>query len=79
MNLPTWAIDAVSGLPGLVTKEEAARFLKVSERTIATLCVSGKLKHVRRSPRGSSRVVIPRQFIAKYLVDNSEGMGREES
>ena len=79
MNLPTWAIDAVSELPGLVTKEEAAEFLKVSERTIATLCVSGRLRHVRRSPRGSSRVVIPRQFIAEYLVENSRERDHEES
>jgi hypothetical protein len=75
MNLPAWALDAVSGLPGLISKAEAAEFLQVSERTIATLCHSGDIKHIKRSVKGSSRIMIPRQFMALYLVSVKRGNG----
>ena len=68
MKIPTWALDAVAELPGLITKDQAAKFLNTSQRTIATLCLSGDLKHVRRRETGSSKVMIPRQWMAEYLV-----------
>ena len=73
MKLPVWALDAVSKLPGLVSKEEAAQFLKVSRRTIATLCNSGQMRHVKKAGAGSSRIMIPRYLLAEYLVKISRG------
>ena len=73
MKIPTWALDAVSELPGLVNKEQAAKFLNITERTIATMCISGDLKHVRRCEKGSSKIMIPRQWIAEYLVSIQRG------
>lgn len=73
MKLPAWALDAIDSLPGLVSKEEAAKFLGVSRRTISTLCNSGQIGHVKKSSVGSSKIMIPRYMIAAYLVKIKRG------
>ena len=70
MELPEWATDACKDLPGLLTTEQAGKFLGLSTRYVARLCHQGHMGYVKRGKRGAGSVLIPRQMIAAYLVEN---------
>lgn len=54
---------------GALSREEAARYLGISPRTLHELCVGGKIKRVVVSP---ARFVFRREELDRYLVDNEE-------
>lgn len=62
-----WIAESIAELPPLVTKQEAAKTLRVSCRTIARLVARGHLRVLQHSTGGSSRVLIPRPSLEAYL------------
>ncbi len=70
-NLPDWALDAISDLPGLLSRKEAGRFLRMCESSVDRLLRSGRLKSIRTADSGAGRVLIPRRSLADLLVSLS--------
>ena len=64
---PDWVAEAVASLPPLVTTGEAIATLRTSKRNLYRLVAAGRLHAVRQAERGSSRLLIPRASIEKYL------------
>jgi excisionase family DNA binding protein len=64
---PDWIADIVGQLSPLVTAGEAAAVLRTSLRNLRRLIVAGQIHSVRPVERGSSRVLIPRASIERYL------------
>lgn len=64
---PDWVCDVVASLQPLVTVAEAARALRMSERNLRRLIVAGRIVRLRARESGSSRVLIPRREIERYL------------
>lgn len=62
-----WISDTIASLPPLVTCREAANALRCSTRTIKRLNATGRLRGVRQTETGSSRLIIPRVEIERYL------------
>ena len=56
-----------AGLPALATASEAANALRTSPRNLRRLIVAGRLGAMRKRESGSSRVLIPRAEIGRYL------------
>ncbi|MEO8905517.1 MAG: helix-turn-helix domain-containing protein [Polyangiaceae bacterium] len=64
---PTWVKEAVAGLPPLVTVEELVTLLRTSRRQVYRLISDGRLPSVKQSEGGSSRNLVPRASVEKYL------------
>ena len=62
-----WVDDVVAELPSLVPADEAMRVLHVSRRTLGRLLATGRLRGHRPCESGSSRVLIPRAELKRYL------------
>lgn len=62
-----WIAEAVAELKPLVTGAEAADALRVSRRTLARYVATGRLRALRADDAGSSRVLIPRSEVARFL------------
>lgn len=62
-----WVSDIVAALPALSTANEAARVLRMSPRNLRRLYTDGRLSVVRARESGSSRVLVPRLSIERYL------------
>lgn len=68
-------IDEVNAtLPLFVTSSEARALLRISERQLYRLLAERKLEAIRHVPRGSSRLMIPRQSVVQYLESIMEGV-----
>jgi excisionase family DNA binding protein len=63
-----WISDTVASLKPLTTADEAANALRTSPRTIKRMIADGRLTAVRARESGSSRVLIPRAEISRYLL-----------
>jgi excisionase family DNA binding protein len=59
--------EAVADLRPLATVEETAKVLRVCTRQVRRLTVAGRLHAVRAAHGGSSRLLVPRASIEKYL------------
>jgi excisionase family DNA binding protein len=55
-------------LPALLTASEAANLLRTSPRNLRRLIVAGRIASLRERETGSSRVLIPRAEIGRYLT-----------
>jgi excisionase family DNA binding protein len=62
----------VADLTPLVSAAEAAKFLKISPRTLRRWVNKGKLRVMRTSPTGSGRVLVARTELAALLVRMAE-------
>jgi len=62
-----WVQDVLTNLPALVTTSEAAKVLRMSSRNVSRLLARGQLSSVRTGFGGSSRVLIARVEIARFL------------
>ena len=56
-----------NSLPVLATANEAAKVLRTSGRNIRRMIVAGRITALRAQESGSSRVLIPRAEIGRYL------------
>ncbi len=62
-----WITEAVSSLPVLSTAKETADTLRMSQRQLRRLIVAERIPAIRGREGGSSRVLVPRASIEKYL------------
>lgn len=62
-----WIGDVLASLPPLCTTAEAAKALRTSRRNLYRLTSAGRIRAVRREHAGSSRLLIPRTEIERYL------------
>lgn len=67
MHKNDWVDDAVQGLPALVTTEEAVQVLRTTRRNLYRWLATGKIPSVKHGFGGSSRVLIPKPALVKYL------------
>lgn len=67
MTVPDWIADVIAGLAPLCTASEAANALRTSPRNLRRLIVMGRIGALREKQTGSSRVLIPRAEIERYL------------
>jgi len=67
VNTADWIADVVAGLAPLCTASEAANALRMSPRNLRRLIVQGRIGALREKTTGSSRVLIPRVEIERYL------------
>ncbi len=56
-----------NSLPALATANEAAKVLRTSGRNLRRMIVAGRITALRAKDSGSSRVLIPRAEIGRYL------------
>ena len=64
---PDWVDEAVAGLPALVTTAEAIKVLRTTQRNLYRWIAIGKITAVKHGCGGSSRVLIPKPALVKYL------------
>jgi excisionase family DNA binding protein len=62
-----WVADVVAKLHPLCTAGEAANALRTSTRNLRRMIADGRLGAVRAVESGSSRVLVPRAEIERYL------------
>lgn len=62
-----WISETVADLPPLTTAAEAAKALRTSPRNLRRHVAAGRLKSLRAEESGSSRVLIPRSEIVRFL------------
>jgi excisionase family DNA binding protein len=67
-SLPPWAADILDTLPPLLTRDDAAKRLNLSESTLDRRIVDGSLVVVKNG----RRVMIPRLELVKMLVASAE-------
>jgi excisionase family DNA binding protein len=65
--LPEWVADACRDLPPLMKLEEVSITLRAHARTVRRLIAAGRLKAIRSRVAGSSRVLVARAEVARYL------------
>ena len=62
-----WVAETVSGLKPLATAAEASAALRTSPRNLRRHIAAGRLRAIRAEESGSSRVLIPRCEIERFL------------
>jgi excisionase family DNA binding protein len=62
-----WVADIVEGLPALLNVKEAAAILRNTPRSVHRMIASAKLHGVKYAEGGSSRTLIPRAELERYL------------
>jgi excisionase family DNA binding protein len=62
-----WISETVAQLEPLATATEAAKVLRTSPRNLRRMIVDGRIHAVRGRESGSSRVLVPRVEIERYL------------
>lgn len=65
---PAWVVDATRDLPPLLRLKEVCAALRVHDRTVRRLIKSGRLHALKYGEAGSSRIIVPRAEIARYLL-----------
>lgn len=69
----------LSGLPPMLTREEAATFLRRDPKAISEMCRSGMIPGVPLPPEGTRmKLVIPKLCLIKYLVGGKIDESRTE-
>lgn len=68
-----WIQDTVGQLPTLATLAETAEVLRMSVRNIHRLVANSRIIAVRAGAGGSSRVLVPRAQIARFLSSLEAG------
>jgi excisionase family DNA binding protein len=63
-----WLSAILTELPPLLTAEEAASLLRTSRRNLQRWIASGRLRAIAGGVGGSSRVLVPRTEIARFLA-----------
>jgi excisionase family DNA binding protein len=66
-DVPAWVEEAVAGLPVLVTTAEATKVLRTTQRNLYRWIAIGKITAVKDTCGGSTRVLIPKSALVKYL------------
>lgn len=64
---PDWIAETVSSLAPLATAAEASAVLRTSPRNLRRHIAAGRLQAIRAEESGSSRVLIPRVEIERFL------------
>lgn len=64
---PDWISDVVGALRPMTTTAEASSALRTSPRNLRRMIADGRLRAVRPREAGSSRVLVPRREIERYL------------
>lgn len=67
MKAPDWVDEALATAPPLLTVLEAAVLLRMSRRQFYRLLSVGRIKAFRSTESGSSRNLVPKTEIARYL------------
>lgn len=62
-----WIADVVAQLSPLTSAAEASNALRTSPRNLRRMIADGRLRAVRSYESGSSRVLVPRLEIERYL------------
>lgn len=62
-----WIGETVANLPPLVTVSEAISLLRLSRRHFYRLLAAGRLHAVKTADGGSSKHLIPKSSLEKYL------------
>jgi excisionase family DNA binding protein len=62
-----WVDEAVSALPPLATVAEAVTLLRTTRRNFYRLVAARRIRTVRPVESGSSKHLIPRSELARYL------------
>lgn len=60
--------QTLAELPSLLTRQEAARYLRVTTRTVARWIASKRLSAIKTHPGRAGRVLIPREALADMLA-----------
>jgi len=68
-STPDHLRDVEAALPPLATIAEARAALRYGDSTIRQLIRSGQLRAIRSTPTGSSRLLIPRSEIIRFLCE----------
>ncbi len=61
-----WIAETVATLPALVTVEELAEVLRVTERTVPRTLATGEISSIGGGPGGKRRLV-PKSELERYL------------
>lgn len=67
MTAVDWIDEALAGLPPILTVSEAMRVLRSSSRNLRRMVGDGRIQGLRSVDAGSSRVLIPRVSVERYL------------
>lgn len=67
MTGTAWVDEALAGTPALLTVEETIGILRMSRRSFYRLLSTGRINAFRASETGSSRNLVPRSEVARYL------------
>jgi len=62
-----WIKEAIAELPALTTAKECASALRTTPRNLRRHIAAGRLNAIRAEETGSSRVLIPRSEIERFL------------
>jgi len=62
-----WISDVVADLPALATAAETSKALRTSPRNLRRHIAAGRLVAIRAEESGSSRVLVPRAEIERFL------------
>jgi excisionase family DNA binding protein len=63
-----WVTKTLAGTPAILTTEELVVLLRMSRRQVYRLLTSGRIHAVKQAEGGSSRHLIPRSSVEKYLL-----------
>lgn len=62
-----WVTETLAGTPAIMTVEELVSLLRVSRRQVYRLLSNGRIHAVKQAEGGSSRHLVPRSSVEKYL------------
>ncbi len=62
-----WIDEAIADLPPILTVKEACSVLRTCNRNLRRMISAGRLHAVRPVESGSSRLLIPRASVERYL------------
>ncbi|HEX4341328.1 MAG TPA: helix-turn-helix domain-containing protein [Polyangiaceae bacterium] len=63
----TWIAETIDGLPATLTTDEVCAALRMSRRNLYRLVGAGKIVARKMADGGSSRLLIPRAELERYL------------
>jgi len=68
MPAPAWVGEALEGQPALMTVPEVCSTIRTSRRNLYRLIASARLESLKQTEGGSSRLLIPRESVERYLL-----------
>lgn len=69
LKIPDYLRDVEATLAPLNTVDEVCRVARIGDSTLRQAIKRGEIKALRRAPTGSSRVLIPRSEVLRFLLD----------